>query len=149
MNVRGVVGQVTEAAKHAAAILVAKAATNRVSAAIPVGGTSVPMNIAKQIAVGVVLSMLAKKFAPRYASDVLIGALLAPMTTALSMVPVLGPALAGAPPGLGLYAQQPAARRLRGAPPGLGRVGGMGLYNQALTPGGRLASYQSGASYYD
>ncbi len=121
------------AAKTTAIILVAAAATKKLSAMVPFGqgtaatattpatGASVPVTIAVQIAVGVALSFAAKKFAPRFAEDVLIGAMLAPMTTILGNVPVIGPALSGAPPGLGLFSGRAVRANLRGAPSGLGR----------------------------
>jgi hypothetical protein len=135
-NVRGIGGQVIEAGKHTAVIVIAQAATNRVSSMVPFGAGSVPATIAKQVAVGVLLSYLARRFMPRFANDVLIGALLAPVTTALRMVPVVGASLSGAPPGLGLYPRA-APQVLRGAPPGLGR--GMGLYNNGMRQG--MGSY--------
>jgi hypothetical protein len=139
-NIKGIGGQVMEAGKHTAVIVLAQAATNYVSGMVPIATTSVPATIAKQVGVGVLLSMLARKFAPRFASDVLIGALLAPVTTVLKQVPVIGTSLSGAPPGLGLYeidARNP--RTLRGAPPGLGR--GMGLYQATGIRGSRLNGY--------
>lgn len=139
MNVRGTGAQVLAAAKRTAIILVASAATKAISKMVPVGqgtpavGTtpaqpaSVPIQIAVQVSIGVALAFAAKKFMPRVAGDVLVGAMLAPMTTLLLSAPVIGPALSGAPPGLGLYSGR-AVRPigLRGAPPGLGR--GMGLW---------------------
>lgn len=129
-------GRVFDAAKKTAVILVASAATKKISALVPFGqgtpasGTtpaqpaSVPVTIAVQVGVGVVLAFAARKFAPRFAEDVLVGAMLAPMTTLLSVVPVVGPALSGAPPGLGLWSGRPVRRvALHGAPPGLGRLG--------------------------
>lgn len=149
-NVRGIGGQVIEGAKRTAVIVLAQAATNKVSAMIPVGTGNVPATIAKQVGVGVLLSYLARRFAPKYANDVLIGALLAPVTTALRMVPVIGTSLSGAPPGLGLYPRV-APQTLRGAPPGLGRVG---LYNGAMNARPGMGSYMdirpaSRTPYYD
>lgn len=133
-GLRGIGGQVMEAAKTAGVILVASAATKKIAGMLPIGqgtaatGTtpavapSVPITIAVQIAVGVGLSIAAKKFAPRFAGDVLVGALLAPITTLLTSVPVIGPALSGAPPGLGLFSGRPIKPvGVRGAPPGLGK----------------------------
>lgn len=140
--VRGVVGQVVEAGKHAVVIVLATAGVNKVSSMIPIGGTSVPMQIAKQIGVGVALAAITRRFAPRFANDVLVAALLAPAQTLVRQIPGVGTSLAGAPPGLGLYAGRPVA--LRGAPPGLGR--GMGDY------GGRDRSGAAGlpaASYFE
>lgn len=122
--VRGLVGQVIEAGKHAVVIVLATAGVNKVSSLIPIGGGSVPMAIAKQIGVGIALAALTRRFAPRFANDVLIAALLAPAQTLVRQIPGVGTALAGAPPGLGVYSGRPV--NLRGAPPGLGR--GMGDY---------------------
>jgi hypothetical protein len=134
-GIRGIGGQVMAAAKTTAIILVASAATKKISAMIPLGqgtpatGTTpatagnLPLAIAVQVAVGVGLAAAARKFAPRFAGDVLVGAMLAPMTTLLMQVPVVGPALSGAPPGLGLFSGRPVRpvrSNLRGAPPGLG-----------------------------
>ena len=136
-NIKGIGGQVVEAGKHTAVIVLAQAATNYVSGMVPIATSSVPATIAKQLAVGVLLSMLARKFAPRFAGDVLIGAMLSPVTTVLRQVPVIGTSLSGAPPGLGLYSTDARVRTLRGAPPGLGRVG---LYSTDAR-GGRLNGY--------
>ena len=136
----GIGNQVLAAAKTTAIILVASAATKGISKLVPVGqgtpatGTtaavpaSMPIQIGVQVAIGVALAIAAKKFMPKIAGDVLVGALLAPMTTLLLSAPVIGPALSGAPPGLGLFSGRPIRPiGLRGAPPGLGR-GGMGIW---------------------
>ena len=145
-----------QAAKTAGVILVASAATKKLAGMIPLGqgtpatGTtaatapSVPITIGVQIAVGVGLSMAARKFAPRFAGDVLVGALLAPITTLLMSVPVVGPALSGAPPGLGLFSGRPIKPvGVRGAPPGLGR--GLGKWSNN---NGRGAGALPRAQYY-
>jgi hypothetical protein len=131
----GIVRQVVEAGKKTAVIVLAQAATNKVSSMIPIGGTTPALQIGKQVGVGILLYSLARKFAPRFANEVLIGALLAPVTTGLRMVPVVGSALSGAPPGLGLW-NPIRVGTLRGAPPGLGRfqAGGAGYGDGALGP---------------
>lgn len=89
----GIVGQLGGAAVDAAVILVGKGVTNKVAGMVPVGGTTPAMTATKQVAVGLVLSMVTKKVAPRFAHQVLIGGLLAPMETLLAKVPVIGPAI--------------------------------------------------------
>ena len=92
---RGVIGQLGGAAVDAAVILVGKGVTNRVASMVPIGDpNSKPITATKQIAVGLVLSMVTKKIAPRFANQVLVGSLLAPMETLLAGVPVIGPAIA-------------------------------------------------------
>jgi hypothetical protein len=143
-NIKGIGGQVLEAGKRVVVILVSSAVTKKVSGLVPVGGGSVPLTIAKQVAVGVVLAMLVRKMAPRFATDALVGALLAPVGTLLAQVPVVGGALAGAPPGLGLFSGRPTLPRLDGAPPGLGV--GLGRWGERVDSGqGALAS----GAYYD
>ncbi len=121
--------------KQAAIILVAKTATQKVGNAIPFGGGSVPLQLLKQLGVAALLYTVARKVLPRFANEVLIGAMLAPTTTAISMIPGVGAQLAGAPPGLGLW-NPIRVDTLRGAPPGLGRFerGGGGYGDGALGP---------------
>lgn len=93
-SANGMVGQVGQAAMQAGVILIGKALTNRVSAMIPLGATGgAAVNAAKQIAVGLGLSMVAKRVAPKYANAILVGALLAPMESLLANVPIIGPSL--------------------------------------------------------
>jgi len=103
-SAKGVMGQVSQAAIQAGVILIGKALTNRVSAMIPLGATGgAAVNAAKQIAVGLGLSMIAKRVAPKHANAILVGALLAPMESLLANVPIIGPSLSPASAGTGTY----------------------------------------------
>lgn len=118
LSTRGVTGALWSATKDAAVILVGKAATNKVASAIPFLNGSAVQQAAKQVGVGLGLAMLTRKFAPRYAHSVLVGAILAPMETVLRATPVLGPALSAYPnPRLAAYPNRPdLPRRLSGYP---------------------------------
>lgn len=86
---RGVVGSLMAAGRDALIITAAQVATNKVAGFIP-GGTSPTMTAAKQVGVGLGLSLVARKVAPRWAHQVLVGALLAPVQTAVAKVVPIG-----------------------------------------------------------
>lgn len=144
LSTRGIAGSVMAAARDAAIITGAQIATNKVASMIP-GGTTPAVAIAKQVGVGIGLSLVARKFAPRWAHQVLVGALLAPVQTAvraaLPNIGLNGYPIHGAGRGMAKYV----------LPAGQGN-GGMGAYVPWPQNGqaGGMGSYMANrkAAYY-
>jgi len=94
-NPGGIVGQVMNAAKDVATIVVGKAATNYISRMVPFGGTSKAMTAGKKLVIAVGLSMIAKKVTNQRIADlILAGGVLGPVEDFASTLPVIGTALA-------------------------------------------------------
>lgn len=137
---RGAFGQVIPAFKSAVVITFAAGATTFVANKIPVGGTSLPVTVAKRVAIGLGLYYIAKKFMPRQADNVLIGSMLSPAASLIAMIPgasaIMGPTATGVSsywagqPGMGTYLPRMARPALPAAAAGARpRPGaGMGAY---------------------
>lgn len=106
-SVRGIGNQLMTGAKRAATVVVGKAAGKFAANVIPVPKTTMVGQVGSQLLAALAIGVVGRKFIGHgLGEDLFIGAMTAPMETALKMVPVVGPLL-GEDPFLPMGAYDP------------------------------------------
>jgi hypothetical protein len=93
-SIRGIGNQLIEGTKGAAAVVVGKVAGRQIANLIPLPKDTMVSSIGTQVVAALVLGMVGKRFLPGKLGEFLfVGALTAPVETALKSVPGIGPML--------------------------------------------------------